>query len=97
MSGVAPVSNPIEEYALLGGWETAALLNRDGAIEWLYWPGFYDAACLAALLGTAVNGHWTLAPADAVTQRSARSCATPNSTSPISPHSREPLPIFSAP
>lgn len=46
------MSSPIEDYALLGDGETAALLSRDGSIDWLCWPRFDDAACLAALLGT---------------------------------------------
>ena len=66
------MSSPIEDYALLGDGETAALLSREGSIDWLCWPRFDDAACFAALLGTPRSGHWTLAPAVAVTQRSRR-------------------------
>ena len=66
------MSHPIEDYALLGDGETAALLNRDGSIDWLCWPRFDDDACFAALLGTAENGHWLLAPMAPVTQRSRR-------------------------
>ncbi len=64
------MSRPLEDYALLGDGETAALVSRDGAIDWLCWPRFDDAACLAALLGTTEHGHWTIAPAAQVTQRS---------------------------
>jgi GH15 family glucan-1,4-alpha-glucosidase len=64
------MSNPIEDYALLGDGETAALLNRDGSIDWLCWPRFDDDACFAALLGTNENGHWSIAPTEPVTQRS---------------------------
>jgi GH15 family glucan-1,4-alpha-glucosidase len=66
------VSHPIEDYALLGDGETAALLNRDGSIDWLCWPRFDDDACFAALLGKQENGHWSLAPTAPVTQRSRR-------------------------
>ena len=63
------MSSPIEDYAVLGDGETAALLNRDGSIDWLCWPRFDDDACFAALLGKNENGHWTIAPVEAVTQR----------------------------
>ena len=66
------MSSPIEDYALLGDGETAALLNRNGSIDWLCWPRFDDDACLASLLGTRENGHWTIAPAEPVTARSRR-------------------------
>ena len=66
------MSCPIEDYALLGDGETAALLNRDGSIDWLCWPRFDDDACFAALLGTAENGRWSLAPMAPVVDRSRR-------------------------
>ena len=55
-------SPKIEDYALIGDCETAALVGRNGSLDWLCWPEFSSPACFAALLGTPENGRWQIAP-----------------------------------
>ncbi|MEV4429265.1 glycoside hydrolase family 15 protein [Streptomyces sp. R-07] len=62
----------IDDYALIGDLQTAALIGRDGSVDWLCLPRFDSAACFAAILGDEDNGHWTIAPKGATTCASRR-------------------------
>ena len=62
----------IEDYGLIGDCETAALVGRNGSIDWLCWPAFDSDACFAALLGTEKHGRWLIAPVGEITGTSRR-------------------------
>src|SRR5499427_7655879 len=66
LSGGGNMSAVLEDYGMIGDCETAALVGRTGSIDWLCWPRFDSDACFAALLGTAENGRWLLAPTSPV-------------------------------
>jgi hypothetical protein len=51
-----------EDYAMIGDTESAALVGKNGSVDWLCAPGFDSSAFFAALLGTEANGHWQIAP-----------------------------------
>ncbi|MET9811351.1 glycoside hydrolase family 15 protein [Streptomyces sp. NPDC006129] len=64
----------IEDYAIVGDEQTAALVGTDGSVDWLCLPRFDSAACFAKLLGDEDNGYWRIAPvgADRCTRRAYR-------------------------
>jgi GH15 family glucan-1,4-alpha-glucosidase len=71
-TGGLRMSRPIEDYALVGDLQSAALVSRDGSIDWLCLPRFDSEACFAALLGDERHGYWQIAPAREITRVSRR-------------------------
>ena len=57
------MASRIEDYAMVGDLQTAALVGADGSVDWLCFPRFDSPACFAALLGEEANGRWRIAPA----------------------------------
>ncbi|HLL28270.1 MAG TPA: glycoside hydrolase family 15 protein [Xanthobacteraceae bacterium] len=66
------MSARLEDYAIIGDCETAALIARDGSVDWLCWPRFDAGACFAALLGSPDNGRWLIGAVDPATRISRR-------------------------
>lgn len=66
------MSSAIDSYGLIGDCQTAALVGRDGSIDWLCWPRFDSDACFAALLGKPSNGRWLITPSCGIAQVSRR-------------------------
>ena len=65
------MASTIEDYALIGDTQTAALVGRGGAIDWACFPRFDSGACFAALLGDRGNGRWLIAPRQSTSRRRA--------------------------
>jgi GH15 family glucan-1,4-alpha-glucosidase len=66
------MSTPIEDYGIIGDTQTAALVGRNGSIDWLCLPRFDSPACFAALLGDDSHGRWLIAPTEPVMESSRR-------------------------
>jgi GH15 family glucan-1,4-alpha-glucosidase len=62
----------IEDYGLIGDLQTAALVGRNGSVDWLWLPRFDSPSCFTALLGDERHGRWLLAPAGGIKGTSRR-------------------------
>ena len=60
------MAHRIEDYAMIGDCHTAALVSKHGLFDWLCLPHFDSPVCLAALIGTAENGFWSISPAEPI-------------------------------
>jgi len=69
---MAAATTKIEDYAFLSDTQTAALVSRDGCVDWLCFPRFDSGACFASLLGTRDNGHWRFWPKEKIVNTSRR-------------------------
>src|SRR6202140_2714843 len=69
---MAAATTKIEDYAFLSDTQTAALVSRDGCVDWLCLPRFHSGACFASLLGTRDNGHWRFWPKEKIEKTSRR-------------------------
>src|SRR5438128_9618276 len=72
MSPMSKRHSQIEDYGFLSDTQTAALVSRDGCVDWLCFPRFDSGACFASLLGTRDNGHWRFWPKEKIGKTSRR-------------------------